>query len=399
MSQSTHQIAIKGKDQTAGAFQSVQNRAKATGAAIRAAVGGAIAAAGAYLSVRAVTGAAKELGKLSDLAMKAGVSVEFLTSATQAFGVAGLNVSAESITKAMQYAQKSVGDLALSAGGAEESFIGLVRKIAAIPDAAERAQATMQIFGQSGLELMPLVNGGQEVIDKFENLRKVMPGVSDAAAAAGDEIADAMGTVSQGVQSLWLRAIGRIARLWADDFPGGVRAGALAAVNWVEYALKKTENALARWGTKIANMGDALANWAVNGYTWNQAWDEYKNISELVDKDFDARQRETERRRKEYLENIAKLDVDDLANALGQRRAAVAGNAADMAAQRSQRISNSLVMGGSNAANRLAILGPQYQNEMKKQTAALEKIAKNTEKTADNTEGDAAASDVAVANF
>lgn len=43
-------------------------------------------------------------------------------------------------------------------------------------------------------------------------------------------------------------------------------------------------------------------------------------------------------------------------------------------------------MGGSYAALRASINGPQLQNETKKQTAILERIAKNTEKTAENTE-------------
>ena len=44
------------------------------------------------------------------------------------------------------------------------------------------------------------------------------------------------------------------------------------------------------------------------------------------------------------------------------------------------------MMGGSSAANRLAVLGPEYQNEAKKQTDLLRKIAENTEKTAENTD-------------
>ena len=54
MSKSTHQVAIKGVDQTGAAFKSISNRAKATGAQIRSIMGGAIAAAGAYLSFRSI---------------------------------------------------------------------------------------------------------------------------------------------------------------------------------------------------------------------------------------------------------------------------------------------------------------------------------------------------------
>ena len=96
-------MGLKGADKTAAAFNSVKARAKATGAQIRSIMGGALAAAGAYLSLRSIGGAIGQLGQLSDLAMKAGMSVEFLTKATTAFQVAGLNVSAESLVKAMQY--------------------------------------------------------------------------------------------------------------------------------------------------------------------------------------------------------------------------------------------------------------------------------------------------------
>ena len=56
MSTSTHNIAIRGKDQTATAFQSIQARAIAAGNRISKVMGGALAAAGAYLSVRAIKG-------------------------------------------------------------------------------------------------------------------------------------------------------------------------------------------------------------------------------------------------------------------------------------------------------------------------------------------------------
>ena len=384
MSQSTHQIAIKGKDQTAGAFSSIQKRASATGAAIRSVMGGAIAAAGAYLSVRAFADGAKELGKLSDLAMKTGTSVEVLTSAATAFQVAGLDVSAESLARSMQYMQKTVGDA---------PFDEVLKEIAAIPDAAERAQAMMQVFGRGGLELMPLINGGQEAIDKFEALRKVMPSVSSAAADAGDAAADAMTIFGNGAQNLMLKVVGKICSLWGEQFPGGVRASALNAINWLEYAMKKMFNTLTSWGSKIANAGEALFNWAGNGYSWKDAWDEYAKTNAQLDAQLDAQLAKIEADRAAYVENLRKLDVDDLANAFGGKKGASAAAASGGA---SPKTSNALILGGSNAANRLALLGPQYQNEMKKQTALLEKVAKNTEKTADNAD---AVESPPVANF
>ena len=61
--------------------------------------------------------------------------------------------------------------------------------------------------------------------------------------------------------------------------------------------------------------------------------------------------------------------------------------AADTATAKAvNQIRNSLVMANTAQAATLAALGPSMQNETKKQTGYLAKIAKNTEKTADNTE-------------
>ena len=378
MSQSTHQIAIKGIDQTAGAFNSVGARAKATGASIRAAVGGALAAAGAYLSLRAVVDSVQTLGAMSDAAMKAGTSVEFLTKSVTAFQVAGLNVSQESLVKAMQFMQKNTGKQG------EGAFFEITKQIAAIPDAAERAKAAVQTFGRSGMELMPLVNNGQEAIEKFRTLIDIMPGVSTAAADAGDAAADALTIFGKGAQSIMLKAVGKICALWGEEFPGGVRAGALNAINWLETFFKKAW----AWMEKWANYIGAFAGFVTNAFDVGigDAWDIFTDQLDDVANEYEARIDRINAKREDYKANLAKLDVDDLANVFGNKHnAEAAGDALGAAA--AKRISNQLMLAGSNDARKLQIMGPQYQNEQKKQTGLLEKIAKNTEKTADNTEG------------
>ena len=384
MSKSTHNLAINATDNTASAFQSIQARAIAAGNRISKVMGGAIAAAGAYLSFRSIKGGVDELGNLSDMAMKAGTSVEFLTSAATAFNVAGLNIGTDQLVKAMQYLEKATGKTG------EGAFFDAIKSLSAIEDPVKRGAEATRLFGRSALELQPLINGGDEVVQKFRTLQSLMPGVSTSAANAGDGIADAMTVAGKGVQSLWLRAIGFVARLWTDDLPGGVRAGVLASLNWVEYALRKTYNSATRWGAKIGSAFQALGNWAVNGYTWEQAWSEYGEVSELIDQDINRKQAENEKRRADYMAKLASLSVDDLANAFGARNgstAATAEAAAQAAAQRAVRVTNQLIEGGSNAQRRLSILGPDYQNEQKKQTDYLKKIAENTKQTAENIEG------------
>ena len=138
-------MGVTGIDKTGAAFNSVKNRARATGSQIRAIMGGAIAAAGAFLSMRAVAGTANELGKLSDLAMKSGTSVNFLTSAATAFQVAGLDVSVESLARSFQYLQKNTGK------NGEGGFYEVVRSIAPLKTRYSATRSLSRISGAPGL--------------------------------------------------------------------------------------------------------------------------------------------------------------------------------------------------------------------------------------------------------
>ncbi len=375
MSKSVHQFEVRGVDKTAGAFSSVQSRAAAASAKLRKMLGGALAAAGAYLGVRAISRTINRLGELSDLAMRTGTSVDELTSSALAFQIAGLPMTVESMATALQYMQKNTGQKGL------ESFFVAAKKIAEINDGAARGKKLVETFGRAGLQLQPLVSNGADAVDKFRRLAALMPRVTDSAANAGDEIADAQKILGTGIQSLWQRTIGKVCSLWAEDFPGGVRAGALNAINWIEYTMKKIFNTITKWGAKIGQAGEALFNWLVNDYTWDQAWDEYDRVSEQLEKDMEAQRAKIEADREKYLEELRKASVDDLANVFAKK-----GAGGGSGAGASQRITNDLVLGGSNAARRMMILGPTFQSEMKKQTAELEKIRENTEKTAENTE-------------
>ena len=372
-------MGLKGADKTAAAFNSVKARAKATGAQIRSIMGGALAAAGAYLSLRSIGGAIGQLGQLSDLAMKAGTSVEFLTKATTAFQVAGLNVSAESLVKAMQYMQKNTGKQG------EGGFFELTKQIAAIPDAAQRAQAAVQVFGRSGLELLPLVNNGQAAIEKFQTLQRIMPGVSSAAAAAGDAASDALTIFGKGAQTIGLKVVGKLCELFGQEFPGGVRAGALNAINWLETFFKKAYAYIAKYGTYVLSLGALVGDAFTKGPA--QAWELYTQTTAAADADFEKRMSAANEAREKYVADLKTVNVDDLAGAFGNKRnMELAGDALGAAA--AKRISNQLISGGSNDVRKLQVFGPQYQNEQKKQTSILEKIAKNTEKTAENTDGE-----------
>ena len=390
MSRSTHQIAVTGVDKTAKAFASIQARAIATGNRIASVMGGAIAAAGAYLSFRAIKGGINELGGLSDMAMKAGTSVEFLTKAATAFQVAGLNIGTNQLVRAMQYLERATGK------SGESAFFEAIESLSKIEDPAKRGAEATRMFGRAALELQPLINGGEEVVKKFRTFQELMPGVSSSAANAGDEIADAMTIAGDGMKSIWLKVIGKVCALFGDEFPGGVRAGVLNVINYFEWAFKKIYTKLTQWGTKLALAGQAIGNFMFNDYSWEDAWDEYEKGAKFLDADMEAQLAAIDKAREDYKAKLMDASVDDLAGALGKNRGAgpLAEEIGTTAAKAAHRVTNQLIMGGSNASSRLAILGPNFQNEQKKQTEVLKEIAKNTAKTAEKEPVDLEVADV-----
>ena len=395
MSSSTHQITINGKDNTAQAFKSVQARAISTGNRIASVMGGAIAAAGAYLSAKMVADSVKELGELSDVAARAGVGVEELTQAMTGLQVLGIKMDQEGLTKVFQQMRKNTGREGM------EGLYQTIEEIAKIPDAAERSKAAMAAFGRSGMELMPLIDAAQNGTDALRGVISVMPGVSQAAADAGDDAADAMQIACNGIKSLWLEGVGSIIEWIGSFFPGGIRQAALEAVNWVEYGLKmayiSVKQGLAQIYTYTfgiienigAGLGGMIGTW-FGGGSFGEGLsayvDAYNKHSMEQDRGLEELDKANQARANKWTEEfeVEKARIAEFSSnykkALGKSRAtseADESNNAGGGSSRSTRISNSLIAAGTNAARKLAIMGPEF-SEQKKQTAYQKAIADNT---------------------
>lgn len=398
MSKSTHQIAIKAVDQTGGAFKSIKSTAAATGASIKSMVGGALAAAGAYLGFRAIKGGVEELGHLSDIAQKTSTNVAELTQAATAFNVLGLqNMGVEQFAKAMDYMAKTTGRVGM------EGFEKTLDELAAIPDIAQRGQAAMKIFGRSGMEMMPLINNGHEGVVALRNLCAAMPAVPQAADDAGDKVADAMGIAANGVKSIWLQGIAAVCNWFDQHFAGGIREAAAQACNWLEYYSKLAFTKVSYWFGQMQNRSSEIGSFIgafigakMNGASWSEAMDMARNMYDQdraanLEAEADEKaslERRQENWRKAYEERkkiIAELQAnyDNAAKSAGDSMKI--GDVGE-AAKAMKAVRNDLILGGSNAATKLQILGPSLQSEQKKTNALLEKVVQNTEKTAENTE-------------
>ena len=412
MSKSTHQFEIRGVDKSAGAFGSIKNRAAATSAQIRSMVGGALGALGAYFTFRSIKGGIDELGHLSDIAQKTNTNVGELTQTAAALSALGIqNMGVDQLGKAFDYMAKTTGRSGM------EGFYKTIDELGKIPDVTKRSQAAMQVFGRSGMEFAPLLNAADSTVDALQTVIAAMPKVPQSAADAGDAMSDAMGFAANQVKSIWLQGLASICGWFDNEYTGGVREASLKAGNYMEYYAKlavtkcltwyrKVQEYLKRygeyWGTFIGTkMGggswtEAFQN-AENA--WQQALKEYDDVSkELEEKE----QERTERFKRNFEERAIAIQkfqgaYEKAAVTLDRRKERDAAQAG-MEVSRQTRISNDLILGGSNAATRLQILGPTLQSETKKQTAILEKIAANTEKTADNTEEKADAESMGVVN-
>ena len=396
MSQSTHQIRVQAKDQTSAAFGSIKSRAAATGAQIRSMLGGALAAAGAYLGFRAVKGGIDELGHLSDIAQKTSTSVGELTQTAAAMGALGIqNMGVDQLAKSFDYMAKTTGRSGMA------GFYQTIAELGKIEDVAQRGQEAMKIFGRSGMEFMPLINAADTSVEALQTVVAAMPKVPQSAADAGDAMSDAMGFAANQVKSIWLQGLGAICGWFDNEYAGGVREASLTAGNYMEYYAKTAAAKCIMWYRKVQEylkrFGDAIGTFVgakMAGGSWSEAWnmagDAYKQAAleyEDVAKDLEKQEKErTERFKREFEDRAIAIkkfqgSYDSAAISIKKRQEKTNGELEGLALKAPQ-VRNELILGG-NEANRVALLGPQLQNETKKQTGILDRIAENTKTTAD----------------
>ena len=189
-------------------------------------------AVGAGLTAFAAS--AKKLGQLSDVAQSAGTATDEITKLSGALDMLGVKgAKPEELATAFQRMTKSTGQVGL------EGFHNVVAEISKLPTVQERANAAMRTFGRTGLNFLPVIEAAAEGgVGALKDLEAAMPGISQAAADAGDAAADAMGFMAGKVKQLWFDGIGKIAQMIDSDFKGGIREAAMVAGAQMEYFAK-----------------------------------------------------------------------------------------------------------------------------------------------------------------
>jgi hypothetical protein len=124
----------------------------------------------------------------------------------------------------------------------------LAQKIAGISDPAERARASMEVFGKSGGELLPLLNNFSGELDGARGQLGSLPDVMDRSARTFDDFGDGMGALSSK----------------AMEFAAGFLESALPALNTFTAALSGID--AAGWGQALMKQVMSVADFLIGAF-------------------------------------------------------------------------------------------------------------------------------------
>jgi hypothetical protein len=259
----------KSKDASKGfdmSFGKIGLAAGVAGVAVKAGMMAVEAATAAASAVVAGFGQAIDLGgQLTDLSSRTGESAGSLLVLQRAFENTG--VGAEKVGPSLNKLQKFMAEAA--AGGAEQSAtltaLGLsmtdlagktpseqmqvlAQKIAGISDPAERARASMEVFGKSGGELLPLLNNFSGELDGARGQLGSLPDVMDRSARTFDDFGDGIGALSSK----------------AMEFAAGFLGSALPALNTFTAALSGID--AAGWGQALMKQVMSVADFLIGAF-------------------------------------------------------------------------------------------------------------------------------------
>lgn len=187
-------------------------KATALASKLKSFVAPAAIAAGAAFAANMVRNVANTADELAKLSQRTGIAVEDLSRLRYAANLSG--VSAEGVTSALTRLSRGMSDAANGTGEAMRAFqamgvevknqdgtlrsqrevlADIADRFASYEDGAQKSALAQQIFGRSGAELIPLLNGGaaglQAMADESDRLGNTMDGnTAKAAEAFNDNI-------------------------------------------------------------------------------------------------------------------------------------------------------------------------------------------------------------------
>lgn len=223
---------------------------------------------------------------MNDLAQKTGVSVEQLSRFEQAARAGGTSI--ESVGGAMlqlnkrlesgkaQTALNSLGISATDASGrlksTDQIMLEVADKFRTMPDGANKSAIAMQLFGRSGADLIPVLNGGGDAIRKLSatmstDFAKSADNLNDKLAAITTKFTAIGVKLGEAFLPLMVRAADAVASLATgfEQLPGPAQA-AIVAIGGLVLVLPTVIQLIANFiviGKALAalKIGATIAGW------------------------------------------------------------------------------------------------------------------------------------------
>lgn len=181
------EVVITAVDRTQQAIQSAQKGMKGlndTALILKKTLGTVSAAAATAFVGRTITQAIEFGDQINKAATRAGIATETLSELSYAARLSGVEMGA--LVKSLQFMQKGLVEASMGTGEAKRALdlLGLsakdvsgmstqkqfeffADKIAGIADPSQKAYVAMRIFGEAGVQLLPMLEQGAAGLQKF----------------------------------------------------------------------------------------------------------------------------------------------------------------------------------------------------------------------------------------
>ena len=179
---------------------------------------GALLPVGAVAGLTAIAkGSIDAADNLNDMSQRTGVAVESLSRFGQAAqdsgssieGVAkGMGQLAKRITDPSSAASKALSGIGVATRDAQGNvrdldavMLDISDRFAKMPDGAEKSALAMQLFGKSGVELIPMLNQGRAALEQYQAT------ISGDMAKSADEFNDSLNAIGRSLSGPFNEAV------------------------------------------------------------------------------------------------------------------------------------------------------------------------------------------------
>ena len=204
-------------DRQATGLQGTFGKLRGLAGGVGGALGALVPAAGIAGLTALAKGSIDAADNLNDLRQRTGVSVENLSKFGAAAEDAGSSI--DEVAKSMgrlskgivdpasktNEALKSIGinsrDASGNVRGVDAIMLDLADKFAKMPDGAQKTALAMELFGKSGANLIPMLNGGREALSQYQAT------ISGDMASAADQFNDSLNAIARSLAGPFNQAV------------------------------------------------------------------------------------------------------------------------------------------------------------------------------------------------